>query len=115
MIWTLSRMKNKTCQRVEELLVSQRPSISSAQLCLRMVCCSWVTFYKEVGGRICTPATVKPFIPQNIPKALFFHKKNRTCQIDHVIVVIGPFQRLSRVLFWHEGCAEHWIATFHVT
>ena len=69
MIWTPSRMKNKTCQRVEELLVSQRPSISSAQLCLRTSSCSWVTSYSEVGGRICTPATVKPFIPQNIPKA----------------------------------------------
>ena len=32
MIWTTSRLKNKTCQRVEELLVSQRPSISSTQL-----------------------------------------------------------------------------------
>ena len=25
--------------------------------------------YQEVGGRICTLATVKPFIPQNILKA----------------------------------------------
>ena len=32
MIWTPSRMKNETRQRAEELLVSQRPSISSAQL-----------------------------------------------------------------------------------
>jgi len=32
MTWTPSRMKNKTCQRAEEFLVSQRPSISSAQL-----------------------------------------------------------------------------------
>ena len=45
--------------------MSQWPSISSAQLCLRTSSCSWVTFYEEVGGRICTPATVKPFIPQN--------------------------------------------------
>ena len=64
-LWTPSRSKNKTCQRAEELLVSQRLSISSVQLCLRMSSCSWVTFYEEVGGRICTPATVKPFIPQN--------------------------------------------------
>ena len=34
------RIKNKTCQRAEELVVSQRPSISSAQLCLWMSSCS---------------------------------------------------------------------------
>ena len=56
-------------QKVEEFLVSKQPSISSAQLCLRMSSCSWVNFYEKVGGRICTPATAKPFIPQNIPKA----------------------------------------------
>ena len=44
-IWTPSRIKNKTCQRAYELLVSQRPSISSAQLCLRTSSCSWVTSY----------------------------------------------------------------------
>ena len=69
MIWTSSRMKNKTCQRAEEILVSQRPSISSAQLCLRTSSWSWATFAEEVGGRICTPATGKPFIPQNILEA----------------------------------------------
>ena len=69
MIWTPSRMKNKTCQRAEELLVSQQPSISGARLCLRTSSCSWVTSYLEVAVRICTPATGKPFIPQNIPKA----------------------------------------------
>ena len=53
MIWTLSRIKNKTCQRAEELLVSQRPSISSAQLCQRTSTCSWVTFFfLEVDGRL---------------------------------------------------------------
>ena len=44
-----SRIKNKTCQRAEELLVSQRTSISSAQLCLRTSSCSWVTFF-FLGG-----------------------------------------------------------------
>ena len=67
MIWTPSRIKNKTCQRVEELLVSQQPSISRAQLCMRTASCSWVTFL-GVGGRICTPATVKPFSLQNTRK-----------------------------------------------
>ena len=74
MIWTPSRMKNKTCQRAEELLVNQRPSISSAQLCLRTSSCSWVTFYEEVGGRIWTPATIKPFIPKT------FQKQKKTCE-----------------------------------
>ena len=37
--------------------------------CLRMSSCNWVTFYLEVGGRICTPATAKPFIPQNVRNA----------------------------------------------
>ena len=69
MIWTPSRNKIKTSQRAEELLVNQRPSISSAQLCLQTSSCSWVTSYSEVGGRTCTPATVKPFIPQNVPKS----------------------------------------------
>ena len=55
MIWTPRRMKNKTCQRVEELLVRQRPSISSAQLCVRTSSCSWVTSNEEGGGKICTP------------------------------------------------------------
>ena len=68
MIWTPSRIKNKTYQRVEELLVSQRPSIYCAQLCLRTSSCSLVTIFEEIGGRICTPATVKPFIPQNTQK-----------------------------------------------
>jgi len=68
MIWTPSRMKKKTCQRVEELLVSQWPSISSAQLYLRKSSCSWVTFDWEVGGRICTPATVKSFTQENTRK-----------------------------------------------
>ena len=68
MIWTPSRIKNKTSQRAEELLVSQRPSIYSAQLCLPTSSCSWVTFIQEVGGRICTTATVEPFIPQNVPQ-----------------------------------------------
>ena len=40
--------------------MSQRPSISSAQLCLWTSSCSWVTSYEEVGGRISTPATVNP-------------------------------------------------------
>ena len=44
MIWTPSSMKNKTCQRAEELLSSQWPSISSAQLCLWTFSCSWVIF-----------------------------------------------------------------------
>ena len=47
-IWTHSRIKNKTCQSAEELLVSQRPSILSAQLCLRTSSCSWVTLF--LGG-----------------------------------------------------------------
>ena len=34
----------------------------------RYSCCSWVTFSKEVDGRICTLATVKPFTPQNVRK-----------------------------------------------
>ena len=70
MTWIPSRMKNRTCQRVEELLVSQRPSISSAQLCLRTSSYSWVTSYEEVGGRICTPATVEPLIPQKISQQI---------------------------------------------
>ena len=45
MTWTPKRIKNKTCQRVEELLVSQRPSISNAQLCLWKSSCSCVTFF----------------------------------------------------------------------
>ena len=48
MIWTPSRIKNKTCQRAEELLVSQRPSISSAQMCLRV--CLLQLGYFLLGG-----------------------------------------------------------------
>ena len=44
------------------------PCLSGAQLCLQMSSCSWVPLSKEVVGRICTLATVKPFIPQNILK-----------------------------------------------
>ena len=53
-------------------IVSQCTSIFSALLCLQTSSYSWVTFYlffSEVGGRICTPATAKPCIPQNIPEA----------------------------------------------
>ena len=60
----------RSVERADELLVSQRPSTSSAQLCLRTSSFSWVTSDLEVGGRICTPATVKPFIPQNILKEI---------------------------------------------
>ena len=84
MTWTPSRMKNKTCQRAEELLVSQRPSICSAQLCLRTSSCSWVTSYEEVGGRICTLATVKPFILQNILKALKKYLKTHSMGVPPV-------------------------------
>jgi len=56
--------------RVEELLVSQRSSISSAQLCLRTFSCSWVTSNSDVGGRICTSSAIIPFVLQNIPEAL---------------------------------------------
>ena len=45
MIWTPSSIKIKTCKRVAELLVSQRPSISHAQLCWQMSSCSWLTFF----------------------------------------------------------------------
>ena len=48
--WTPSRIKYKTCQRAEELLVSQRPSISGANC----VCgCPPAVCYLplEVGGR----------------------------------------------------------------
>ena len=80
MIWTHSsvkhhmhlltgRMNKKTCQMVEDVLMSQRPSISSAELYLWMSSCICATFYEEVGGMICSPATIKPFILQNIPKA----------------------------------------------
>ena len=46
-IWTPSRTKNKICQRAEKLHVSQRLSISGAQLCLRTSCCSGLPF---LGG-----------------------------------------------------------------
>ena len=62
------------CQRVEELLVSQWPSIFSAQLCLRTSSCSWVTFFfSEVGGTICTLANVKAFTQQNTKRNLKTH------------------------------------------
>ena len=48
--------------------MSQQSSISSAQLCLQTSSYSWGTFYEELGGRICTLATVKPFTPENILK-----------------------------------------------
>ena len=68
--------------------MSQRPSISRAQLCLRMSSsCSWVTFFEEVGGRICIPATVKLFIPQNTKK----RKKNLKTHSVGVPPVQLPF------------------------
>ena len=39
--------------------MSQRPSFSGANLWLRTSSCSYITFFWEVGGRICAPATVK--------------------------------------------------------
>ena len=68
MIWTPSRIKIKTCRRAEELLVSQRPFISDARLCVDVLL-QLGYFLFGVGGRICTPATIKSFIPQNVQKA----------------------------------------------
>ena len=47
-IWTPIRTKNNTCQREEELLVSQLPSISGAQLRLQMSSCSELPFSRRL-------------------------------------------------------------------
>ena len=49
--------------------MSRGPSMSSAQLSADVLLqWGYFFFFKEVGGRICTAATEKPLIPQNILK-----------------------------------------------
>ena len=76
----------------EALLVSQMLSIYLAQLYLRTSSCSCVTFL-EVGGRICTPATVKPFTLQNIRKPL---RKLKTHSMGVPLVQLPSAGQLTR-------------------
>ena len=48
MIWTPSTNKNKTCQRAEELLVSQRPSIIWCPTVPADVVLQWATFPRRL-------------------------------------------------------------------
>ena len=66
-LWTPSRIKNKTCQRENTKGVPCEPTAIH-------ILCPTVSadvlmllgyFLEEVRGRFCTPATVKPFTPQN--------------------------------------------------
>ena len=47
MIWIPSKIKNNTCQRLEEPLVSQQSSILSAPIVTVDSSCSWVTIFGD--------------------------------------------------------------------
>ena len=84
-VWTCtpSRIKYKTCHRVEVLLLSQRPFISGANcVCGRPPAVGYLP--SEVGGRICTQATTKHFTPQNTQKCVGVVQ--RCCSPDSCIL-----------------------------
>ena len=67
--------------------MSKQPSISSAQLSADVLLQLGYFDFQEVGGRICTLATVKPFTPQNILK---MQRKLKTHSVG-VLPVQLPF------------------------
>ena len=67
--WPLNRIKYKTCQRVEDLLVSQRTSrdLSGGANCVWRHLPAVSYLPEEFDGRVCTLATTKHFTLQNTP------------------------------------------------